>query len=355
VPVPPPLVPLPPQPPDVPWPNHAWPVGELPAGVDLDPLLDQAFDDEGPLRTTYAVVVVHRGRVVAERYAGNIEHFDRPAEPITASTPLLSWSMAKSMLHAVVGMLVAEGRLDLDAPADVPLWHEDPADPRAQITLGHLLGMRDGLDFLEDYVDDVRSDVIHMLFGDGKDDVAGFAADRPLRAAPDTAFNYSSGTTNIVSGIVARLLGPGDPYDRFLHERLFDPLGMATAWGTFDAAGTWIASSYVYATAKDFARFGLFYLRDGVWEGRRLLPEGWVDDARLPRSEDEDGALYGRHWWLMGDEHGTFRAAGYEGQSIYICPALDLVLVRLGKTPAERYPELKVWRQAVAEAFAGRS
>lgn len=324
----------------------------MPTGVELDPLLDQLFDDRSDLATTYACVIVHRGRLIAERYAHDLEHFDRPAEPITAATPLLSWSMAKSMLHAVVGTLVAEGRLALDAPVDVPEWR-GATDGRQTITLEQLLDMRDGLDFVEDYVDDTVSDVIEMLFGAGAKDVATFAANRGLYAPPGTRFNYSSGTTNIVSGIVARLVGPGAPYERFIHERLFDAIDMRTASATFDDAGTWIASSYVHCIAQDFARFGYLYLRDGVWNGARVLPEGWVDHARRVRSYDsETSVYYGAHWWCMGDEYGTFRCAGYEGQSIWCVPALDLVVVRLGKTDAIHYPALTNFRRRVTDAFA---
>lgn len=344
---------LPGQPSGVPWPTLAWPEGEVPAGVDLAPLLDEVFDDDGPLATTFAVLVVQGGRVVAERYHGTLEHFDRDPTPVTAGTPLLSWSMAKSMLHAVVGILVGEGRLGLDAPAAVPEWDE-PDDPRRAITLRQLLAMRDGLDFFEDYVDGRASDVIQMLFGDGQPDMAHFAADRPLAAAPGTRFNYSSGTSNIVSGIVARTVGSGEEYARFLHRRLFGPIGMTSADPEFDEAGTWVASSYVRATARDYARFGLLYLRDGVWDGARILPEGWVDHARTWVSEDpEDASPYGAHWWgVAGDRRGTFRAAGYEGQSITVCPPLDLVVVRLGKTPLEREDALGPWRVAMVEAFA---
>ena len=320
--------------------------------VALDRLLDQVCDDTGPLATTYAVVVIHRGRLIAERYHGGLPHFDRPPEPVTVESRLLSWSMAKSMLHAVVGLLVKDGRLDLDAPADVPEWSA-PDDPRHPITLRHLLAMRDGLDFAEDYVDDRTSDVIAMLFGDGQADMAHFAADRPLAAAPDARFNYSSGTTNIISAVVARQLGPGAPYEAFLHERLFGPIGMASARPAFDGAGTWVASSYVRATARDFARFGLLYLRDGVWDGTRLLPEGWVDYGRTIESVDPEDGPYGAHWWgVAGDTLGTFRASGFEGQSITLCPALDLVVVRLGQTPTEHDPDLVAWRADVVEAFS---
>ncbi len=347
-----PLVPLPAQPDGVPWPTDEWPRGEVPDGVELDALLDELFDEDGAIRTTFASVVIHRGRLIAERYASAIDHFDREPEPITATTPLLSWSMAKSMLHAVVGMLVAEGKLDLGAPPGVPGW-DAPGDPRGQITLEHLLAMRDGLDFLEDYVDGDRSDVINMLFGDGANDVAAFAADRGLAAPPDTRFNYSSGTTNIISGTVARAIGAGAPYEAFLNERLFAPIGMRTATATFDPAGTWIASSYVYCTAQDFARFGYLYLRDGMWDGHRVIPEGWADHARRIRSySEEDDNYYGAQWWAAGDEHGSFRCSGYEGQRIVVVPALDLIVVRLGKTPAEHYPDLRNWNERVIAAFA---
>ena len=351
------LVPLPPQPEAVPWPTEFWPEGELPSGVeaDLAPLLEEVFDDDGPLAVTYAVVVVHGGRIVAERYHGALEHFDRPPTPVTVETPLLSWSLAKSMLHAVVGILVGEGRLDLDTPVDVPEW-SDPADPRHALTLRVLLAMRDGLEWAEDYTDDGVSDVIQMLFGEGQADMAHYAADRPLAAAPGTRFLYSSGTSNIVSGIVARTVGPGAEYARFLHGRLFGRIGMSSADPEFDEAGTWAASSSLRATARDFARFGLLYLRDGMWDGTRLLPPGWVDDARTWVSVDpEDGMPYGAHWWgVAGDTLGTFRAGGFGGQTITICPPLDLVVVRLGDTPYEHRQKLVPWRAAVVGAFADR-
>ena len=343
---------LPPQPAGVPWPTDEWPRGDVPAGIALDSLLDEVLDPDGELAATHAVLVVHHGSLVVERYAGAVEQWDADPLPVHADLPLLSWSMAKSMLHATVGILVGEGRLDPSARAPVPEW-SDPDDPRHAITLDHLLAMRDGLDWVEDYVEARGSDVIHMLFGKGQDDVGAFAAARDLAAPPGTRFNYSSGTSNIVARIVAGVVGAGARYERFLRERLFDPIGMRTATPTFDAAGTWIGSSYVHAIAQDFARFGLLYLRDGVWDGTRILPEGWVDHGRRPRSVDpDDGILHGAHWWAVGDEHGSFWASGYEGQMVLVCPALDLLVVRLGKMPQERGPLLREWRNRVIAAFA---
>jgi CubicO group peptidase (beta-lactamase class C family) len=295
-------------------------------------------------------VVVQRGRVVAEQYAARV----------ASTTPLISWSMGKSILQAAVGLAVADGLIDLDGPAPVPEW-QGGEDPRAAITVRHLLAMRDGLDFAEDYVEADTSNCLEMLFGQGATDVAGYAASRPLAAAPGVRFNYSSGTSNIVSRVLTdALVGDGasaearrDATERFLQERLFRPIGM-TAEPRYDAVGTWVASSYVYASARDFARFGLLYLRDGVWEGRRVLPEGWVDHARTWVSTDpEDGLGYGAQWWLYDDGLGTFAAKGYEGQSILCVPALDLLVVRLGKTPVEHKPALEAWYRDLIGCFAG--
>jgi CubicO group peptidase (beta-lactamase class C family) len=346
-----PLWALPAADPATPWPAEEWPAGELPSGVDLGHLMDEAFDAGGPVQDTYAVVIVHHGRLVFERYGGLLPQWDKPGKPVVRDTPLLSWSMAKSMLHSVVGMLVAEGRLGLHDPAPVPLWGK-VGDPRGAITLQDLLEMRDGLDFVEDYDDPEASDVLAMLFGAGRADMAEFAADRPLAAPPGTRFSYSSGTSNVISGIVGRLVGTGDAYRQLLRDRLFDPLGMASAEASFDDAGNWIAASYVHASARDYARFGLLYLRDGLWSGRRLLPAGWVDHGRTPRSVDpDDGDYYGAHWWTRDGPLGTFWASGHEGQFIDVCPALDLVLVRMGRTDSDHSDALKRWRTQVIEAF----
>jgi CubicO group peptidase (beta-lactamase class C family) len=250
-----------------------------------------------------------------------------------------------------VGVLVGEQKLDLAAPASVPAWRVDPNDPRASITLDHLLAMRDGLAFNEDYVDAGVSDVIEMLFGEGKDDVAAYAEARPALHPADTRFNYSSGTSNIVSAIAARAVGGGPALVDLLRQRIFDPIGITSADPRLDPAGNFIASSYVYATARDFARFGLLYLRDGMWDGARLLPVGWVDHGRRQRSVDDDGSGYGAHWWVVDDDMGSFRASGYEGQSILVCPGLDLLAVRLGYSTAEMYTALKEWRARIVDSF----
>ena len=200
-----------------------------------------------------------------------------------------------------------------------------------------LLAMRDGLAWIENYEIGQRSDVIEMLFGEGRDDVAGYGAARELAAAPDTRFNYSSGTSNVLSRVVADQVGRGEALGAYLAERLFTPIGMASARPTYDAAGVWVASSYVHATAQDFARFGLLYLRGGEWDGRRLVSRAWTDTAQVARSVDADsGDAYSWHWWVTGDEYGTYWASGYEGQMINVVPALDAVVVRLGASRPRR-------------------
>ncbi len=329
------LPPLPAQPADTPWPTEAWPEGAaLPAGIPA--LLDAAFAPEAEAKTglTDALLIVRGGRIVYERYG----------EGLGPDSTFPSWSKAKSMTQALVGMAVLDGRLDIHAPADAPEWRS-PGDPRADITLDQLLRMSSGLKFVEDYVPGSVSDVIEMLFGSGKSDVAAYAAAQPLIHPPGEIMSYASGTTNIVARALARALGADrDGFEAFMRARLFGPLGMRTPVPKFDAAGTFIGSSFCFCSARDFARFGLLYLRDGVWDGARLLPEGWVDYARTrTRSKDDPAAPYGAHWWLGVGGPGSFSANGYDGQYTIVVPDLDLVMVRSGRTPLDLKDNLKAW------------
>ena len=294
----------------------------------MDPI-DALFSGSPDIGRTDAVLVQRAGTVLLERYG----------EGVDAGTTLRSWSMAKSMLHAAVGMLIEDGALELDAPAPVAAW-ADPADPRHAITLRHLLTMRPGLEWSEVYLPEVGSDVVEMLFGielGPQPDVAAFAAAKPLVAGPGTTFCYSSGTSNIVSAIVRDAVGSGAEYQAWLRARLFDPLGMSSADPKFDEVGTWIASSYCFCTARDFASFGQLYLDDGVRDGRRLLTSDWVATARTETGRDEAGHAHTAHWWRYPDERwDAFHCSGFEGQYVVVVPALDLVVVRLGQTTDER-------------------
>jgi CubicO group peptidase (beta-lactamase class C family) len=292
-------------------------------GAAVQSVLDRAFGEQSTseLQTTDAVLVVHGGRIVAERY--------RPAWG-DRSTPHRSWSMAKSFTQALVGILVGQGRLDVYQPADVPEW-TDPNDPRHAITVDQLLRMASGLAWKEDYFA-TDSDTIAMLGGAGAQDMAQFAASKPLEVPPDTRVRYATGTSNIVSGVIGRIVGSGDRYRAFVSDELLrpigiDPAGTAIGW---DGAGNLVGGSVFDLTARDFARFGLLYLRGGQWDGRRIVPEGWVDYARTPTPPPAGTAEYGAHWWTYEDCPDGFRAGGFNGQHIVVCPTLDLVVVVLG-------------------------
>ena len=336
------LVPLPPQPPGVAWPTQTWPTGS-PVDADESRLhaeIDRAFADPNepdgsPLGQSLALIVAQGGRIVAERY-----------HPESGpNQPLVSWSMAKSFTHTFLGLLVQQGRLSADlGPAPVAAWADDE---RATITTAQLLEMRSGLQWVEEYEEDAAgrlTDVLEMLFGAGNADVAAFAVDQPLAHRPGEHYYYSSGSSNILARMITDVVAPQPAtvaeleafVRRFMADELFTPLGMTSADPRFDQSGTFVGSSFLYATARDFARYGLLHLRDGVWDGHRILPEGWVDDARRPVSVEPDSLnWHSRHWWVYPCTHGSFKASGYEGQVILVVPGLDLVIVRLGKTPFE--------------------
>ena len=333
------------------FPTLVWLDGELDPTVDvetLDGVIAELASQPQHLATTLALVIVHNGRIVREFYGPETD----------ASTTLISWSMAKSITQALVGMAVGDGLLSI---ADDHLFPEWEHDDRARITLGNLLNQMSGLEWVEDYVDDKASDVIEMLFGSGNGgDHAAYAASKSLEAQPGTKYLYSSGTTNLVTKILSRALGeqPGstDAMSKFMKERLFEPLGMSSAIPRFDDSGNFVGSSYVYATARDFARFGYLYLNDGIWNGSRLLPEGWVDYSRTSVARDPDNNLdYGAHVWMFPNDPGSIAALGYEGQFTWASPRRNLVVVRLGKTNAEYGPQLRSELSKIVGAFPAQA
>jgi CubicO group peptidase (beta-lactamase class C family) len=320
--------------------THQWPTAFNDATPSLHRAVDALLAQPDELGVTQALVVVQGGRILAEGYGPET----------TADSTLISWSMAKSVTQNLFGLMVGDGLLSIDDRAPIAEWANDE---RAAITIRDLMAMRSGLRFIEDYVDDSISHCIDMLFGAGKDDVAGYAASQPLEHPIGSVFSYASGTTNILCRIASQLLGPGpDGVGRYLDDRLFGPLGMTSATPKFDAAGTFIGSSFLYATARDFARFGEFNRLDGVWNGQRLLPEGWVSYARTPTPVPEtENYGYGAQWWLWPWKD-SFAAHGYEGQRILIVPEAELVLVRLGKTPETANLALRSALEAIVEAVA---
>lgn len=359
-----PLVPLPAQPHDVPWPTDRWPSGPLSSGFDraaLVRLLEVVDRTDESLGETRAVVLVHGGRLVAERY--------RPG--FTSQMPLVSWSMAKSITHALVGIAVRQGKVKPDQPMGNPRWA--PGDPRAAIPWKQWLQMVDGQAYREiEATNAAENDAARMLFGEGRRDVAGFAAGLPLIHRPGEHWAYNSAATNLVSEALGRAIAPQakNPDERraatmgFMLSELFGRIGMNSAQPQFDASGTFIGSAFVYATARDFARFGLLYLRDGVWEDSRILPEGWVDFARTSPSSS-DGNIYGAGFWVapangqprpdywsaIVGPRDSFQAQGYEGQITLIVPSKDLVLVRLGHTPETGWRALSRWAAEIVALF----
>lgn len=309
-----------------------WPEGDRAAAVDpalqkrLDEVLTWAFAETDPAhpRRTRAVVIIRDGQLVAERYA----------EGFHANTPLQGWSMAKSITNALFGILVRQGKLQVTAPAPVPEWQ---GDARKQITIDQLLRMSSGLAFGEEY-GGLLSDVTRMLFLEPS--AGHYAASLPLAAQPDTVWAYSSGTTNILSRIVRETLGGSlTDYWQFPRKELFDRIGARTVILEPDASGVFVGSSFDYATARDWARLGLFYLNDGVWNGERILPEGWVRYSVTPTPASPDGN-YGAQIWLNAGRGGKrpfervpadlYYFSGFEGQSVAVIPSLRLVAVRLG-------------------------
>lgn len=338
-----------------------WPEGErvelepLPPGVDLAKLgqaIDDIFTEPDPAhpRNTRALVVVHDGRIVAERYAPGFD----------GGTALPGWSMTKTATGVLVGMRVKDGALALDDAGLMPEWRKE-GDPRGAIKLDELMRMTSGLAFDESYDDDL-SDVTQMLYVQG--DTARFAASEPLEHLPGRHWSYSSGTTNIISRILRNSFDSEHDYLRFPRKRLFGPLGMRSAVLQPDASGTFVGSSFLYASARDWARLGLLLLRDGVWQGERLLPEGWLAYALTPTKPSPRGQ-YGAQIWLklprspgLGEPpmpEDAYYMLGYDGQTVAIVPSRDLVIVRLGLTPDEAGWDNARELAPVVNAFSMRS
>jgi CubicO group peptidase (beta-lactamase class C family) len=302
-----------------------WPGG---SAVTPNATIDRLLADDtlaGP--GMRAIVVIDHGRLVAERYSAGF----------SAGTPLLGWSMTKSVLAGLAGILVKEGQLKLDQSAG---W-SDAGDARGHIHIADLLSMTSGLRFNEAY--GAVSDVTRMLYLEP--DTAGFAHEQPLQYPPGEFWSYSSGTANILSRIVQDAAGKlGASVAR---AKLFEPLGMTSATLETDEDGTLVGSSYMYATARDWARYGQFLLQGGMWQGQELLPAGYVAMMATPVASSKGQYGHGLVWlWgsdalvpgknpdtAFGIPADTFWMQGHDGQSIAIIPSRQLVIVRLGLTP----------------------
>lgn len=330
------------------FPIGGWDTAEPDHSVDvqaLDGAIAVLAGQSPDVGETTALVAVHNGRIVREMYGPGV----------AVDSTLISWSIAKTITHALVGMAVHDGLMSLDQANLLPEWKDDD---RSGITLRHLLNMASGLEWREDYVDDAASDVIDMLFGDNEfsGDHASFAIAKRLESVPGTKYSYSSGTTNIITRLLSRSIGEtpdsSSAMQTFMQLRLFDAIGMTSAKPRFDASGNFVGSSYVYATARDFARFGLLYLNNGMWDGREILTEDWVRFAGTKFAHDDDNGFdYGGHMWISPDDEGSMLCLGYQGQHIWISPRRNLVLVRLGVTDASVAPNLHAELLRIVRAF----
>lgn len=300
-------------------------------------------DDVGETR---AVIVMHGGQVAAERYG----------EGYGPQTKFVGWSMSKTVTAVLIGMLVADGRLRLDDPPPIPRWQR-AGDPRAEITLRHLLQMRSGLRH-EEMADPVyTSGEVRMMFLDGRDDMAGWAEALPLAHEPGTHFQYSTPDAQILADVATRVVAPDAgaaarqrAMAEFLRARLAVPLGMPSLTAEFDAAGTMMGGSMIWATARDWARFGEFLRRKGSAGGAQVVPRGWIEFMTAPSPRAPD---YGAMTWLnrpsgtdrdvlFADQGpaGAFAAVGHLGQYVIVSPGQRLVVVRLGKTDEADRPTL---------------
>lgn len=303
----------------------AWPGGDkladsIPAGLNMTVLgavLDRAFADTIGTKGTFAVAVAYKNQLVAERYK----------EGFSSKNRFLSWSMAKSFTNALVGIMVKKEMLDIHKPCSFTEWQNDG---RSQITLANLMHMNAGQEWSEIYGN--LSDVNLMLHKQGN--MGLYSLKKPLVAKPDSVWLYNSGATNIVCYAMRKQFKNEADYYAFPRKELFNPLGMRSAIFETDASGTFVGSSYVYCSMRDYVRFGLLYLNNGKWMGNQILPENWVSMTRLVANGSK--GQYGSFFWLnkSGDYPGVpsdlFMCRGHDGQYIYIIPSLDLVVVRTG-------------------------
>jgi CubicO group peptidase (beta-lactamase class C family) len=323
----------------------------------LNAEIDKLFDEDEHAETR-ALVIMRGGEIVVERYAPG---YDR-------DTRFISWSMAKSVTAVLVGLMVADGRLALDAPAPVPDWQR-PGDPRGAITLRHLLHMSSGLQHTEAGDPPYQSDEVRMLFLDGRDDMVRYAESQPLEAEPGSKFEYSTNTSVILSDIITRQLTDSkDPNVRrramldYMRGRLIEPLGMHSMVPEFDASGTMIGGSIIQATARDWAKFGEFLRNKGSIAGNQFLTRGWVD-FMLTSSPNEPA--YGGHIWLNKPRAAglkkvlypdllppdVFAAQGHLGQFVIVSPSQRLTIVRLGKTQDDVLDPVKEQLGRIAAMF----
>jgi CubicO group peptidase (beta-lactamase class C family) len=313
-----------------------WPDGDLVADTSLPPDVDAAtlraasdwaFDRESPEQVTLSLMVVHNGQIIHERYA--------PGMDMTTKTR--TWSTAKSLAVTLFGMLVDEGRMELDAPLGfewLPRARSPEADPRNAITLRHVLNMSSGLDTID-------NGGLEYATGSGLSYWAGASSVRgALRQAlirePGTSWDYENYDTLLAVLKMKQVLGDERTYREFPRRALLDKIGMRNTLISTDRFGDFILSSQVYSNARDLARFGLLYLQNGIWNDERLISQRWIDFVRTPAPATVGrGGQYGGQWWLVPEGRNdvpkdAYSTSGNRGQYVVVVPSHDLVIVRRG-------------------------
>lgn len=287
---------------------------------NLKVAVNNAFDPEGEKnKRTRAVLIIYKGLVIAEKYA---PEFNR-------ETKLLGWSMTKSITNAVLGVLEKKEKISLGQDNLFKEWENDE---RSKITLNQMLQMSSGLEWDEDYSS--ISDVTKMLFL--AESMPVIQLEKPLAGEPGSVWNYSSGTTNLLSGFIRNQFSSHKEYIDFWYTEFIDKIGMNSMTIETDAGGNYVGSSYAWATARDWAKFGLLYLNKGNWNGEQILNESWITYSATPAKHSN--GEYGAHFWLnSGSKYPNvpkdlFSSNGFQGQFVFIIPSEDLVIVRFGLT-----------------------
>lgn len=316
--------------------NVDWPDGDritdkvVAVEFDLERLQaasDWAFNRATPEQDTLSLIVVHKGQIVHERYATGI----------TRETRTRTWSTAKSIAATLIGMLVDEGRMQLDAPlgfAWQPELLQPQQDPRSAITLRHVLQMSSGLYPVDSFNKEYATGS-GLSYWAGASSVSGML-DRGLVRQPGAYWDYENYDTLLAVYAMKKALGSQQAYAQYPRKALFDRIGMRNTLVSTDRFGDFIFSSAIYANARDLARFGLLYARDGMWNGERLLSSKWIDFVKTPAPATKDrGNFYGAQWWLVPDDRNdvprdAYATAGNRGQYVIVVPSYDLVIVRRG-------------------------
>lgn len=284
----------------------------------LNAVVENSFDKKGEKnKRTRALIVIYKDKIIAEKYS---DGFDK-------NSRILGWSMTKSVTSTFFGILQKQGKIDITKPAPIAEWKNDE---RKKITLNNLLQMNSGLAWEEDYTK--ISDVTKMLFV--ARDMSAAQIDKPLIGKPDNSWNYSSGTTNLLSGILRKQFKSHQEYLDFWYSSLFDKIGMHSALVEVDMAGNFVGSSYGWANTRDWAKFGLLYLHKGNWNGEQVFDESWAKYVSTPTNTSN--GRYGGQFWLNAGGYfpdvpkDMFYCSGYQGQMVAIFPSHDLVIVRMG-------------------------